>query len=189
MPTIIPLMDKDAVRYITQNITPDEAEYVQGIKSTLDDTNANDKNSEDIIYLTKIMAFVEKFNTLNWNSDNYAYKDNITSFKWALETYKDNISENIQAIIGEIKGGAITKLTLPVSDNPLEIINELKICVQNWFKYHEEDMEYEGSRYLTSQFLSQIYKYVYLFRLSKISDKDYNRANPEVDKLSTIIDY
>jgi hypothetical protein len=38
MPTMLPLMDKDTVRYITQNITPEETEYVAGIKSTIDDS-------------------------------------------------------------------------------------------------------------------------------------------------------
>ena len=41
MPTMMPLMDKDTVRYITQNITPEEAEYVAGIKSTIDEWKQN----------------------------------------------------------------------------------------------------------------------------------------------------
>ena len=173
MTNIVPVMDKDTIRYITQNITPEEAEYVQGIKSTLDDTKADDNNCDDIIYLTKLMAFIEKFKTLNWNSSNCAYKDTINCFVWQLEDYKTKIAEYIQSIIGEIKGSAITKLTLPISDNPLEVINEVKICVQNWFTCHQDNIEYEGARYLTSQILAEIHRNVYLFRLCKVSDKDY----------------
>lgn len=172
---IIPVMDKNTVRYITQNITPEEAKYVTDIKSTLEDTKANDETSDDIIYLTKILAFCEKFKTLNWAQENTAYKDTISNFKWVVETYKDDIADYIQSIIGEIKGSAISKLDLPISDNPLDIINELKICVQNWFTLHNDNMEYEGARHLTSAFLAQIHKYIYLFRLCKVSMPDYGK--------------
>lgn len=179
MTEIIPIMNKDMVKYITQNITPEEATYVNDIKSTLDDANATEENCDDIIYLTKILAFTEKFKTLNWASENKSYSDTINNFKWVLENYKDDIADYIQSIIGEIKGSAISKLELPVSDNPLDIINELKICVQNWFTLHEDNIEYEGARYLTSAFLAQIHKYVYLFRLCKVSMPDY-KENTEI---------
>jgi len=203
MSNIIPLMDKDSVRYITKNITPEEAKYVRDIKSTLDDTEATENTSDDIIYLTKILAFVDKFKTLKWVSDNVSYTSQLDSFKWILETYKDDISEYIQSIIGEIKGSDITKLELPISDNPLDIINELKICVNNWFILHQDDIEFEGARHLTSAFLAQIHKYVYLFRLCKISDVNYLKntedeseindeetvleVEPDKDKIFTII--
>ena len=160
---IIPVLDKNTIKYITKNITPEEAQYVKDIKSTLDDVNGTKASQDDVIYITKILAFSEKFKTLNWASENLQYKDTINNFKWVVENYKDDISEYIQSIIGEIKGAAISKLELPVSDNPLDIINELKICVQNWFILHEDEIEYEGARHLTSAFLAQIHKYVYLF--------------------------
>ena len=64
MPTMMPLMDKDTVRYITQNITPEETEYVAGIKSTIDDSKCEPQKCDDVIYLTKIIAFYTKFNNL-----------------------------------------------------------------------------------------------------------------------------
>lgn len=184
MPTMLPLMDKDTVRYITQNITPEEAKYVADVKSTIDDTKATDNTCDDIIFLTKILAFNTKFKNLTWVSNNYNYNQQIKEFTWKLEYYKDDISENIQSIIGEVKGADITKLELPVSDNPLDIINELKQCVQNWFELHKDNIEYEGCRYITSNFLSVIHKYVYTFRLCKVSDANYGDTqtvpNPEV---------
>ena len=36
---IIPVLDKNTIKYITKNITPEEAQYVKDIKSTLDDVN------------------------------------------------------------------------------------------------------------------------------------------------------
>lgn len=177
MPTMMPLMDKDTVRYITQNITPEEAEYVAGIKSTIDDTKVMENKPEvcdDVIYLTKIIAFATKFKTsCNWAEGNQQYKSEIQNFQWTIEQYRQDISEIIQSIIGTIKGSDITKIELPISDNPLEVINELKQCVQNWFMLHKDDIEYEGARSLTSNFLSQIQKYVYIFRLCKISTAGY----------------
>ena len=188
---IIPVLDKNTIKYITKNITPEEAQYVKDIKSTLDDVNGTKASQDDVIYITKILAFSEKFKTLNWASENLQYKDTINNFKWVVENYKDDISEYIQSIIGEIKGAAISKLELPVSDNPLDIINELKICVQNWFILHEDEIEYEGARHLTSAFLAQIHKYVYLFRLCKVSMPDYaenmelpNPIHPNTDMKS-----
>ena len=173
----MPLMDKDTVRYITQNITPEEAEYVAGIKSTIDDTKVMETTPEkcdDIIYLTKIIAFATKFKTTcNWCGANHQYRTEIQDFQWKIDQYKEDISKIIQSIIGTIKGSDITKIELPISDNPLEVINELKQCVQNWFILHRDDIEYEGARSLTSNFLSQIQKYVYIFRLCKISTAGY----------------
>lgn len=173
----MPLMDKDTVRYITQNITPEEAEYVAGIKSTIDDTKVMGNKPEvcdDVIYLTKIIAFATKFKTsCTWAEGNQQYKSEIQNFQWTIEQYRQDISEIIQSIIGPIKGSDITKIELPISDNPLEVINELKQCVQNWFMLHKDDIEYEGARSLTSNFLSQIQKYVFIFRLCKISTAGY----------------
>ena len=174
---IIPVMDKNTVKVITQTITPEEAKYVRDIKSTLDDTKKKKKTADDIIYLTKIMSFYEKLKVLEWNSDNQSCKTTLNDFKWRLESYRDAISEQIQSIIGEIKGADITKLELPVSDNPLEIINEIKICVQNWYNLHVDNNEYIGARHLTSDFLSQVHKYVYLLRLCKVSTSDYCRPD------------
>ncbi len=167
-------MNKDMLKQITQYISPDEVKYVADIKSTLEDTEVEKDKQDDVIYLTKIIAFYEKFKTLNWTTEcAQNYKEVIQNFSWTLETYKDSIAENIQAIIGQLNGSDISKLELPISDNPLEVINELKICVQNWYKLHEDDMEYIGCRHLTADFLAQLYKYVYLFRLNKISTNAY----------------
>lgn len=173
MSDIIPIMDKNTIKYITQNITPEEAEYVQGIKSTLDDTKADEKTCDDIIYITKLLAFQTKFKTLKWTLT-ATYKEQINEFSWIIQDYIDNALNIIQSIIGEIKGSDITKIELPVSDNPLEIINELKICVQNWLTCHDDNIEYRGLINITETFLAQIHKYIYLFRLSKVSAKDYN---------------
>ena len=60
----------------------------------------------------------------------------IQDFMWRLQQYKEDIFEVVQSIIGVLQGSDITKIELPISDNPLEIINELKQCVQNWFTLH-----------------------------------------------------
>ena len=133
MPTMMPLMDKDTVRYITQNITPEEAEYVAGIKSTIDDTKIMETKPElcdDVIYLTKIIAFATKFKTsCNWAEGNQQYKSQIQDFQWRIEQYRQDISEIIQSIIGPIKGSDITKNVKIIE----WIKNEILISVSDLF--------------------------------------------------------
>ena len=175
---MIPLIDKDAVRLITQHITPEETEYVAGIKNVIEEVNSNENidndDCDDVIFLTKIMAFADKFKNLHWAAKNMSYHKAIDEFCDYLEEYKDAIAENIMSIIGQFDGNKITRLTLPIGDNPLEIINELKICLNNWFQLHEDDIEYEGCRNATSGFLENVHKYIYLFRLCKIQEVNNN---------------
>lgn len=164
------IMPKDVVRYITTNIQPDEVEYVttvNNIANDCKDCDMTEKQTEDIIYVTKIIAFADKFRVLHWAACNLSYHKALDDFYDEIEEYKDAIAENIQAIIGQFKGKQFSALTLPLSDNPLEVINELKVCVTNWFHLHEDDDEYEGCRNATSGFLETIHKYIYLFRLCK----------------------
>lgn len=190
MPTMMPLMDKDTVRYITQNITPEEAQYVADIKSTIDDAKVEPEKNDDLIYITKIIAFYNKFKLIFDKLSDSPYRTHMNDFVWRLETYKQDVLENVQSIIGTIQGGDITKIELPISDNPLELLNELKIAVVNWFKLHEDDMEYEGCRSDASNFLSVVHKAIYVFRLAKISKPDYGDTqelpNPNVNIPETL---
>ena len=74
-------------------------------------------------------------------------------------------------IIGQFNGDEITKLELPIQNNPLQLINEVKICIVNWFELHKDDMEYEGCRNILSGFLETVHRYIYLFRLCKLECK------------------
>ena len=161
-------LDKNTIRYITQNISNEEAKYVAGIRSTLDDSKILiDSMQDDVIFITKIMAFADKFKALHWSAPTLSYHNAIDGFTKEIEKYKDDIAENIQSIIGQMEGNTITKLELPIGDDPLQIINEVKICVNNWFELHKDDMEYEGCRNITSGFIEAIHKYIYLFRMCK----------------------
>lgn len=181
------VLPKEAIRYITQNITPEEVQYVSDIKYAKDDylnkckeynckcKECGDEEgccdaeqcAEDAVFVTKIMAFAEKFRVLHWAAVNMSYHKAIDDFCEELEKYKDDIAENIQSIIGQFTGKEFHTLELPVSDNPLEIINELKICVANFLECHRDDIEYEGCNNASSGFLEIIHKYIYIFRICK----------------------
>ena len=63
-PQYSPLMSKEAVRYITQNITPEEVQYVADVKCVCDDCKeigCTEQQCDDILYVTKLIAFKEKF--------------------------------------------------------------------------------------------------------------------------------
>ena len=171
------LLNKEAVKAITQQITSEQAEYVRGVKQILVDLQDGEYNksaediSSDIIFVAKIMAFADKFKQLHWASATMSMHKTIDEFGDELEGFKDAIAENIQSIIGQFNGDEITKLELPIQNDPLQLINEVKICVVNWFDLHKDDMEYEGCRNILSGFLETIHRYIYLFRLCKIECK------------------
>ena len=170
-------LNKEAVKVITQQITPEQVEYVRGVKQILVDLQDGEYNksaediSSDIIFVAKIMAFADKFKQLHWASATMSMHKTIDDFGGELEEFKDAIAENIQSIIGQFNGDEITKLELPIQNDPLQLINEVKICVVNWFDLHKDDMEYEGCRNILSGFLETVHRYIYLFRLCKIECK------------------
>lgn len=169
------ILNKESVKAITQQITPAQANYVRGVKQILVDLSDGEYNkpkeeiSKDIIFVAKIMAFADKFKQLHWASYSMDYHKTIDDFGDELEEFKDAIAENIQSIIGQFNGDEITKLELPIQNDPLQLINEVKICVVNWFELHKDDMEYEGCRNILSGFLETVHRYIYLFRLCKIN--------------------
>lgn len=126
-------------------------------------------NEDDVLFILKMMAFQNKFKSLHWSAPNLSYHKTIDDFNDQLYAYIDDMAENIQSIIGQFNGGEFTTIQLPISNNPLDIINELKVCLNNWMAGHGDDMEYEGCRNITSGFLEIVHKYIYLFRLCKIS--------------------
>ena len=80
---MIPLIDKDAVRIITQNITPEETEYVAGISNIISDlknTEVDEDNCDDVIYVAKIMAFADKFRALHWAARSMSYHKALDDF-------------------------------------------------------------------------------------------------------------
>ena len=115
------------------------------------------------------MAFADKFRVLHWSADNHTIHTILDSFCKDIETYKDAVAENIQAINGQFKANnsLFRHIELPLNDEPLSIINELKICINNWMDFHKDDVAYEGCRNATSTFLESLYKNVYLLRLAK----------------------
>lgn len=118
--------------------------------------------------MCKIFAFCDKMRVLHWAAPNMSYHNALDDFLTKLESYKDAIAENIQGVIGfQFKPEDFTQITLPVQDNPICLLNELKICLQNFMKEHEDDVEYEGCRNATSGMLEDVYKYLYIFRICK----------------------
>ena len=169
---MIPILDKKAIKTITQNICPEQVEYVASINDIIKDVkekypNIDEKEqTDDVIFITKIMAFTDKFKTLHWAATNMDKHKLLDELGDEIEEYKDAVAENIQSIIGQFSGEEFTQITLPINNNPLDIINELKLCVNNWLELHKDDIEYEGCRSLTSDFIEVIHKYIYLFRLA-----------------------
>ena len=98
-----PMMSKEAVRFITQSIEPDEAKYVADVNTIYNvakDCGCEEKQCDDIIYVSKIIGFCDAFRNWHWAACNMSYHVAINDFLDALEDYKDAIAENIQSIVG-----------------------------------------------------------------------------------------
>lgn len=165
-------VDIQFIKKITDEISPEEVQYVADVKSICDDCEdcgCDAEESEDILYVTKIMAFADKFRVLHWTATNHSIHTIIDDFCKDLETYKDSIAENIQAICGQFtaNNGMFRHIELPIGDNPLDIINQLKMAVNNYMEKRKGNVAYEGVLNATSGFLELLYKTVYLLRLAK----------------------
>ena len=165
---VSPLLSKDAVKYITQNIDDEEVQYVQDVKSVYDNaklSGCDEKECEDILYVTKIIAFHEKFRVLHWAAKTMSYHNELDKFCDVIGGYKDAIAENIQSIIGQFKGNEFQSIVLPIANDPLDVIDQLRQTVESWMELHTEDVAYEGCRNATSGFYESIRKYIYIFRI------------------------
>ena len=165
------ILTRDDIRDITQTINPEEAQYVMDIRSTLDD--AKNENKDEVIFLAKLIAFEKAFRAVDLTTKNDIYKINITDFSWMLKNFTEEMYQIIQSIIGEVQGSAISQIELPVSDNPLELLNEIKIMLQNFTDKHNDDKEYKGAVFTANQFLANIHKFIYKFRIARTSDANY----------------
>lgn len=168
---MVPIIDKDTIKYITTSITPEETEYVAGV-SNVYDAVANspvisDENSDDVLYIVKLHAFKYKFDMLIKTEKNQVYRKHIQDLYFALGYYIDNATEYVQSIIGQLTNDMFKKLNLPISDNPLEVVNELKQCVNNFVDYHKDDVEYKGMELMNIDIIKTIHTAIYNFRLSK----------------------
>lgn len=172
----MPYLSKNDVEYITKHITPEETQYVTDIASTLYDVKKNCDNDkivgreDDIIFLSNLFAFQAKLGILYNTTSDYdgsQYRNNICDVKYTLEDSIRMLSENIQSITGVIDKSCFTKIELPISNNILEILNELKQCVHNWYLKKENNMEYKGCISILNKLLEYIHKWIYVFRLIK----------------------
>ncbi len=173
---MIPTLDKNLIKVLTKNMDPEQVSYCAGVNDICQDVNskypeiAENDQTDDVLFVSKIMAFADKFKNLHWAAAGKSYHEALNDFGEELEEYKDSIAENIQSIIGQFDADEFTKLELPLGNDPLVIIDQLKQCVVDWFNQHLDNMEYEGCRNATSGFLEIIHKYIYLFRLCKINE-------------------
>lgn len=178
-------LTKEDIRKITQEIEPEQVQYVADVKCIGDECckmcdpecaeckpECKGRDAEElgdnIVFICKIIAFCDKLRVLHWAAPNMSYHNALDDFLKELEEYKDAIAENIQGVLGfQFTSEDFTQITLPVEDNPICVLNELKICLQNFMAAHADDAQYEGCRNATSGILETVFKYLYIFRICK----------------------
>lgn len=170
---MIPKLNKRAIKDITRQLNESDIQYVQCLSDILN--NIQEENQDmyakgqdrDVVFILKIMAFADKLRVLHWSAESKSAHETIDELLSELEEYKDEVAENIQAIIGQFDPAQFKSLTLPIDNDPFQILDELRDCLNDWFGIHQDDIAYEGARSLTSDFLNSLYKSIYLLRLSK----------------------
>ena len=182
------VLTKDQIRQITQEITPEQVQYVADVKCIGDECAAlcadgcpcegeceegkcccdADELGENVVFICKLFAFCDKLRVLHWAATNMSYHNALDDFLEEFEKYKDAIAENIQGACNfKFKPEDFTQITLPVQSDPICVLNEVKQCLDSFLKKHEEDVAYEGCRNATSGMLETVYKFLYIFRMCK----------------------
>ena len=205
--TYIPgrILSKDDIRKITQEITPEQVQYVADIKCIGDQCKEicaaasgeececgcekcecgsdekccckedeckcgfdSEQLAESVVFICKLFAFSDKLRVLHWAAPNMSYHNALDDFLEKFDEYKDAIAENIQGVINcQFSPADFTQINLPVEDNPICVLNEIKQCLDSFLTLHMDDVAYEGCRNATSGMLETVYKYLYIFRICK----------------------
>lgn len=193
------VLDKDDIRYISQNINPEEAQYVMGVSTILNDVGneykarvssneyshddykeGNEKYmQEDILMINKLLAYSNKFLNCTYacKSDNYKYK--IQDFQWSIKDTIDNCMKILSVKYGQ-NTNLIYNLEIPSNSDPLVLLNDLKEQVFDYIakcEYADGAENYVLGKFL-EEFLKRICSAIYDFRLAKSSEynPDDNKA-------------
>ena len=168
-------------RALFETLSEEELKYVADINNTLyqqnsvlnqrvkaSETDITGASLHDISLIANLFGYADRFRMLHWSAVNHSTHEQIDNFYKELEKFKDDIAENIQGITGQFAANTITKVELPIIEDPIELLINLKDTVLNYFNSLKEDQpEYEGVRNICSGFLEVCYKYIYLFRICK----------------------
>lgn len=186
-------LTKDQLSQITQQITPQETEYVTSVNTLVNNIGTEEyknnlvtltaKSEEDatveaelrkksIVLLNTMMAFRDKFQNLHWSSTNMSYHKSIDEFISKFNDDIDEFAELVQGIFGQFSGGEIVSLTLPTSEDPIENLIQLRDCIAELLKEIVEIYDNKESEILSlsdklTSIQEVIFKYIYLFRICK----------------------
>lgn len=170
---MIPTLNREDIKNITKQLNEAQVKYVSSVAELMDTINAMQpecKQSEDILFIAKMMAFGNKFRLLHWAAANMSSHNLIDDICETINEYVDSIAENVQGINGDqfsVKEFDSICLPFGKEEDPLVVLDNMKEAVQTWFDLHKDEAAYEGCRNITSGMLESIYKYFYLIRICK----------------------
>lgn len=174
-------LDKSQIKYITQNIQPDEAEYVLGVSALRNQAanieccnpNCNPIDlPEEILLLNQLLQISNKMIDVQVGLRSQDYRYLVQDFQWALKDFIENFAKYIRLAYG-IEREVVMNINLPVSSDPIDQANTVKDILNNYITQHKdsESAEYrvivEKMKGLLVQTLDSIYK----FRLASLDAK------------------
>lgn len=204
------ILNKDDLHYITQNITPEEAQYVAGVSTLMNDVgneyksrwnNADNTDDEknmvekeckevqaNILIISKLFAYNAKFANAVYacKSDTYKYK--IQDMQYYL---KDTIDECIKVLQSNPyyeNQELLYNLTLPIDNDPLTLLNSMKETVYDYLATtdmnKQKNIELAEDRALCNVLdglLRRICKSIYEVRLAKAAEYDREDELNKID--------
>lgn len=185
------ILSKEDVKYISQNINPEETNYVMGVstilndvgneyKSRYEDTPVEQKPSEekinqeamvtteDILLLNKLIGYSNKFINATYACKTEQYKYRIQDYQWRL---KDTIEKSMR--IMSLKYGQdfniVYNIEIPGSNDPLVLINDIKEMLFNYVAKAEmsDNAEDWCLHKIMQEALQATCESIYEFRLTK----------------------
>ena len=188
------MLTKEDIKYISQNINPEEAQYVMGVSNILNDvgneyksrynddiTINNEKPNipqlgnilDDILIINQIIAYNAKMQSSPYvcKTDNYKYK--VQDIQWQL---KDAMDQCVKILMSKYGNDytIIHNLEVATSCDPLVLLNDLKELI---FIYLNKAAQAECAedyvlKNILDELLKNICKSIYECRLAKAAEQN-----------------
>ena len=191
-------LTKEDIKYISQNMSPQDAQYVMGVSTLMNDIGnqyidqVNSKQMDkkefqeiynDVLLVNKLVAYCNKFLASQYACKTEQYKFRVQDFQWLLKDAIDNCMRLLYTKYGDT-GNVLYNLPIPAENDPLTLINDLREIVYTYVTndgIQENQAEDRVLNMVLNDLLKAICKAIYDFRLAKCTEANTNEMITPVD--------
>lgn len=178
---------KDQIRMLTQEITPEQSQYVAQVSNIFNNVapatgSTGDQQKDDvrdicILFVNKLKAFAVKFDDASAAQGSNCGTEigsQLRSITYIINDMCDQILRFIRNIFNiDANESVYTNLTLPIDPDPLVLINELKDCMYEMINYinsrEEQFDDISVIKAIIKRQVIDICEYCFRLRLSKVN--------------------